>query len=114
MVVNRSSRIVKCGMTAFDVYLLQIEKPADLAQLWEAVRDEVQTEWFSPILARNGVLIVKSSVFGDIILPGMSARQKFISTIRERLERRGYPRQEGWTPDQIQDLEAVWERHKDD
>jgi hypothetical protein len=34
--------------------------------------------------------------------------------IRKKLARFGYLEKEAWTPDQIQDLEDVWERHKDD
>jgi hypothetical protein len=35
-----------------------VKKPADLAQLLEAVQDEVQTQWFWLILANNGALII--------------------------------------------------------
>jgi hypothetical protein len=101
-------------VTHLDGYLWSIEKPADLAQLLETVQDEVQTQWFSPILANNGALIINSSVFGNLILPSKSARQKLVSMIWKRLEPVGYLPQEGWTPDQIQDLEDVWERHKYD
>jgi hypothetical protein len=101
-------------MTVPDVYLLPIHKPADLAQLLEAVQDGVQTQWFSPILADNGALVIKSNVFGKLVIPSKSARQRLVTMIRKRLARVGYLEQEGWTPDQIQDLEDVWERHKDD
>jgi hypothetical protein len=100
-------------MTVRDVYLLPIHKPADLAQLLEAVQDRVQTQWFSPTLADNGALIIKSDVFGKLVIPSKSARQ-MLSKIRKRFARVGYLEKEGWTPDQIQDLEEVWERHKDD
>jgi hypothetical protein len=102
------------SVTVSDVYLLPIHKPADLAQLLEAVQDSVQTQWFSPTLADNGALIIKSDGFGKLVIPSKSARQMLISKIRKRLERVGYLEEEGWTPDQIQDLEDVWERHKDD
>jgi hypothetical protein len=101
-------------VSVFGVYLLSIEKPADLAQLVQAVEEEVQTQWFSPTLANSGALIINSSVFGQLILASKSARQKLVSMIRKILERVGYLEQKGWTPDQIQDLEDVLERHKDD
>jgi hypothetical protein len=101
-------------MTVPDVYLLPIHKPADLAQLLEAVQDRVQTQWFSPTRGKNRALIIKSDVFGKLVIPSKSARQMLISKIRKRLARVGYLEEEGWTPDQIQDLEDVWERHKDD
>src|ERR1700719_2099829 len=99
------------SMTVSDFYLFQIDKSADLAQLWEAIQERVQTQWFSPTLAKNGALIIKSDAFGKLVIPSKSARQRLISMIRKRLERVGYLEEEGWTPDQIQDLEDVWERH---
>jgi hypothetical protein len=65
-------------VSAFGVYLLSIEKPSDLAQLLEAVEDEVQTQFFSPTVASNGALIINSGAFGQLIIPGKSDRRVLV------------------------------------
>jgi hypothetical protein len=71
-------------------------------------------KFFSPTVTSNGALIINSGAFGQLIIPGKSDRRVLVSMIRKKLARFGYLEKEAWTPDQIQDLEDVWERHKDD
>ena len=101
-------------MKDFEGYLSLIQTPKDLAQLMETTEDEVETEWFSPTRAPNGAMVIESRVYGRLVVATEAARRTLISMVAERLEKQGYPRSEGWTGEQIQDLEDVWERHKDD
>ena len=80
----------------------------------ETVEDEVETEWFSPKRAPNGALVIESRVYGELVVATPAGRRALISMVADKLEQQGYPRSEGWNAEQIQDLEDVWERHKDD